>query len=279
MWSTMTKAASRTTFGSDPASYDVARPEYPSRVYEILTRRCGLAPGVRTFEIGAGTGIATRGLLAHGASDITVIEPDRRLARYLRSTLGEDRRKVTILPTYFEPARQRAGSFDLGTSATAFHWLEERRALRKIARWLKPGGWWACWWNVFGDPERPTPFQRALDPLFRTIPTSPRTQLRRNVPPQLDRRAREAALRHVGEFRRVSSEVVRWTQVLDPSHAAARYATYSPIAVLPRRHRDWFLGEVARIADEEFGGRVRATILTVIYTAQRRRVPPVERKR
>ncbi len=274
----MTKAASRTTFGSDPASYDAARPEYPSRVYEILARRCGLAPGRRIFEIGAGTGIATRGLLAHGASDVTVVEPDRRLVRYLRSSLGRDRGKVTILPTYFEPARQPAGSFDLGISATAFHWVEERRALRKIARWLKPGGWWVCWWNVFGDPGRPSPFQRALDPLFRTLPTSPRTQLPRRLPPQLDRTAREAALRGVGEFRRVSSEVLRWTEVLDPSHAAARYATYSPIAILPSWHRDWFLGEVARIAEEDFGGRVRATTLTVIYTAQRRGARPVERK-
>jgi SAM-dependent methyltransferase len=271
MWSKMTKTASRTTFGSDPASYDAARPEYPAKLYALLERRCGLGPGSRVFEIGAGTGIATRGLLARGAPHVTVVEPDARLARYLRGSIGADRAKVAILPTYFEPARQPAGSFDLGVSATAFHWLEERRALRKIARWLRPGGWWACWWNAFGDPDRPTAFQRALDPLFRTMPMSPRTQLpRKRVPPQLDRRARERALRAVGEFRNVSSEVLRWTQTLDGAHLAALYGTYSPIAILPPYHREWFLGEVARIADEEFGGRVAMRVLTPIYTAQRR---------
>src|SRR5438309_1460157 len=54
----------RRLFGGDPGGYDRARPDYPSRVYEILRARCGLRPGAATLEIGPGSGLATRRLLA-----------------------------------------------------------------------------------------------------------------------------------------------------------------------------------------------------------------------
>jgi hypothetical protein len=42
----------RRLFGSDPTNYHEARPEYPERVYELLTSRCGLGPGTATLAIG-----------------------------------------------------------------------------------------------------------------------------------------------------------------------------------------------------------------------------------
>ena len=65
-------------FGNDPTGYDQARPDYPPQVYDILRDRCGLRPGVRTFEIGPGTGVATRHLLRLGATPLVVVEPDER---------------------------------------------------------------------------------------------------------------------------------------------------------------------------------------------------------
>jgi hypothetical protein len=56
-------------------------------------------------------------------------------------------------------------SYDLGLSATAFHWLKEAFALEKIANLLRPGGWRPAVWNVFGDDSRPDPFHEATKEL------------------------------------------------------------------------------------------------------------------
>lgn len=53
----------RSLFGEDPELYHRARAEYPGRVYELLAQHLGVGLSTRAFEIGPGTGIATRGLL------------------------------------------------------------------------------------------------------------------------------------------------------------------------------------------------------------------------
>ena len=144
-----------------------------------------------------------------------------------------------------------------------------RQALVPPVTQASTGGWWAAWWNAFGDPWHPSEFQRAIDPLFRSISTSPRTQLRSRIPPQLDRAAREAALRGTRQFRRVSSQLLRGRTVFRTPRLVALYATFSPIAALPTPTRRRFLRELARVADGEFHGSVRVEILTPLYTAQR----------
>ena len=134
----------------------VARPEYPEWVYETLTSRCGLRRKTAVFEIGAGTGTATLRLLELGADPLVAIEPDPRLAEFLRA--NEPDKALTVMVSPFEDAALENAAFDLGVSATAFHWLEEKSALAKIASLLRPGGWWAAVWNEFGDDSRPDPF-------------------------------------------------------------------------------------------------------------------------
>jgi len=80
------KLFGRQAFGDDPASYHRSRPGYPEWVYDTLRSRCGLGRNTSTFEIGAGKGTATRRLLELGADPLTVIEPDQRLADFLRKT-------------------------------------------------------------------------------------------------------------------------------------------------------------------------------------------------
>src|SRR5262249_5070395 len=138
----------REAFGLDPANYHSSRPDYPEWVYRTLCSRCGLGHGTVTFEIGAGTGAATRRLLDLGADPVIAVEPDTRLADFTRRNNPD--RALTILVSAFEDAKLDEAAFDLGVSATAFHWLDEDAALARIARLLRPGGWWAAFWNVFG---------------------------------------------------------------------------------------------------------------------------------
>ena len=86
----------RQAFGADPAGYDASRPDYPDWVFETLVERCGLAPGCAAFEVGAGTGKATRRVLALGADPLVAVEPDARLAAYLRSTAPDTPLQVVV---------------------------------------------------------------------------------------------------------------------------------------------------------------------------------------
>ncbi|MCI4343107.1 MAG: methyltransferase domain-containing protein [Thermoplasmata archaeon] len=256
-----------TVFGRDPEAYDRARLRYPPRVYEILTKRCGLGPGASVFEIGPGTGIATRELLAQGADPLTLIEPDRRLVRYLTRSLPPHKGTVEFSVAPFQRARLPAATFDLGVAASSFHWTSQGPALRKVARLLRPGGWWASWNNVHGDSYRPSPFDRALGSLY------PQGQRRAGSPPisaATHRTEGLAALQSVDEFERISREDIRWNVVLTSRQVTALWGTFSDSAVLPAQKRRRFLRNLGRIVDDRFGGKVDLPIRTYIYTARRK---------
>jgi len=262
------RKAGRRVFGVDPAAYDRARLPYPGRVYKTLQTRCGLVPGTAVFEVGAGTGIATRQLLRLGARPITIIEPDRRMAAFLLSTLGGDRSRVAWVPKPFEQAGLAPGTYDLGVAATSFHWVPERLGLRKVARALRPGGWWASWGNQHGDPTRRSPFHEAIQPLYRQLHGSVNEPAR----PSSLRHARVrrlAALESVDRFDRISSGYLHWTATLSAEHITELWSTFSDVLSLPLKKRAWFLSEFRRVAEEQFGGRVKIPILTPLTTARR----------
>ena len=254
----------RQAFGADPSGYHAARPAYPEWVFEILSERCGLAHCAATFEIGAGTGTATRRLLDLGANPLVAIEPDTRLATYLRETIRDEALRVIF--SSFEEAALDAASFDLGVSATAFHWLNEDMALPKIAELLRPGGWWAMVWNVFGDDSRPDPFHEATKALLNG-PSSPSAGAR-DIPFALDAEARLAALERTHLFDVVEHRTSAWPLVLDPDQTIALYATYSNINI--RRDREAVLAELGRVARDEFHGCVTRNMTTSLYVARRR---------
>jgi SAM-dependent methyltransferase len=258
----------RRAFGAGAANYDTARPQYPERVFSLLREHCGLQAGTRTFEVGPGTGLATRRLLELGASPLVAVEPDDRLAAVLRTRSPDKHLQIINLP--FEDAELQEASFDLGVSATAFHWLDQRPALAKVATVLKPGGCWAMWWNVFGDLQRYDAFHEATQELLSGMATSPSQRLNWRHPFALDTEARIADLGSVGAFTELDVEILRWTLVLDPAQVRALYATYSQFSVLEEAERNRLLDGLFEIAAQEFGGRVERNMSTPIYTCRRR---------
>ncbi len=252
----------RRAFGSDPANYDAARPDYPDWVFETLCADCGLAPGAAVFEIGPGTGKATRQLLALGAAPLVAIEPDPRLAEHLRQTIDNPTAEVLAEP--FEEAVLAQASFDLGLAATSFHWLEEVAALAKVARLLKPGGWWAALWNNFGDDAYPDLFHDATQGVLNG-PASPGGG---PTPFALDAAARIAAIDATGAFERVLHQTSHWPLVLTADETVALYATYSNVTAMP--DSAGALAELRRIAKTQFGDRVTRNMTTILYLARRR---------
>lgn len=252
----------RQAFGRNPSGYHTARPAYPDWVFEVLCERCGLAPGAATFEIGPGTGTATRRLLELGANPLIAVEPDARLAAFLRETIAD--RALRVVLSTFEEAVLREAGFDLGLSATAFHWLNEDLALAKVARLLRPGGWWAMVWNTFGDPNRPDPFHEATNMILNGA-SSPGGG---DTPFALDAEMRLAALERTHAFDSLDHQTSAWSLILDADQTVALYATYSNINIRP--DREAVLAELGRIARDEFHGRVTRNMITSLYVACRR---------
>jgi SAM-dependent methyltransferase len=118
--------------------YDAARPSYPVEVFDAL----GPLDGLRVLDVGAGTGIATRALIARQAK-VVAVDPGREVLRRatartagLAAVAGDG----AVLPV-------RSGAIDLVCFAQAWHWLDESSRVAEAHRVLCPGGRWAGWWS------------------------------------------------------------------------------------------------------------------------------------
>jgi len=257
----------RRLFGADPAAYDRARPGHPDGVYGFLVERCGLEPGKAVLEVGPGTGQATRRLLELGANPLVAVEPDPALAAYLNEALGA---RIELRVVALEDAALPPGSFDLAAAASSFHWIEEALGLGRAFEALRPGGWFAMWWTLFGDESRPIPdpFRDAIDPIVGELPSSPSEGRWGRPRFALDIDARAAALRAAG-FEQYEHELIRWSFEWNTAGIRALFATFSPIARLQEPRREAVLDAVANVAADEFGGHVTKPLLTSLYTARR----------
>ena len=134
---------SRSPFDALVDSYDAARPSYPDGLYAALPP----LDGRLVADVAAGTGIATRGLLAHGADVVAFDVGEAVLARLVANgSPGPGRlRGAAVADAHRLPLPD--GSVDLVTYAQAFHWVRHAEAAAEARRVLRPGGAVAVWWN------------------------------------------------------------------------------------------------------------------------------------
>lgn len=128
------------SFGQAADLYDAARPSYPA---EALEWAFGPEP-VDIAELGAGTGLLTRGLLTAGHR-VTVVEPDEKMLDRLVATTGG------LRGHHVGPAEQIPlpdASADAVAAGQAYHWFQKELALPEIVRVLRPGGVFCPIWNV-----------------------------------------------------------------------------------------------------------------------------------
>ena len=117
--------------------YDAARPSYPPALFEELD-----VAGRRVLELGAGTGLATAGLLAAGADVVATDVGPRMLGR-----LHERHPSVPVAVARAEALPFAASSFDVVCGAQMWHWVDVPAAVAQVRRVLRPGGRLAVWWN------------------------------------------------------------------------------------------------------------------------------------
>ena len=142
------------SFAAVADAYDRARPSYPVAAAEWLT---GRVPST-VVELGAGTGKFTDLLVALG-HDVLATDPLDEMLAHLR--LRHPELRVATAPAEKVPAATR--SVDTVVAAQSFHWFEPERALREVARVLKPEGRIALVWN---QRDERVPWVRRLGDLI-----------------------------------------------------------------------------------------------------------------
>lgn len=264
---TLARSFGREAFGLSPENYHSARPAYPPAVWELLRQQAGLRAGISILEIGAGTGLATEHLLAHDPRRLLAVEPDARLAEFLRTRLP--RPELELVERPFEELDEAPQSYDLIVSATAFHWLDAVPALRRIHALLRHGGSAALIWNVFGDNSRPDPFHEASAHLFAGHRPSPSGGGTKQTSYGLDS---EARLRDFEEasFHAEPPAMFEWTLTLDPPAVRRLYATYSNVVALEAEKREALLDALEDLARVDFGGVVTRNMTTSVFIARRK---------
>lgn len=263
----------RALFGSDVNNYDAIRPPYPEELYHFLQTTGAVRHTVATLEIGAGNGLATRRLLELGADPLTVLEPDGQFLPLLTSLAATHAGHYQVIQRSFEDAVLPSRYYDLVTAATSFHWIRSSVRVVKAAEVLKPDGYLAVWWNVFGDPEREDLFHEATRSVLETLARSP-SDPQNAVPFALDTAARRREIADTGAFAEPYHAAYRWVLWLSTQQVGALYATFSSISRLPADQRRALLVQLMDIAERDFGGRVARNMVTPIYVARRKPTSP-----
>jgi SAM-dependent methyltransferase len=135
--------ALRLSFGAAAADYDRFRPRYPD---EAVSWAAAGPPPRRVVDLGAGTGILTRILLALGY-DAVPVEPDEGM----RAQLAAATPGTTALAGSAETIPLGDGEADGVVAGQAYHWFERDRAHAEAARVLRAGGTFAALWNVWDE--------------------------------------------------------------------------------------------------------------------------------
>jgi SAM-dependent methyltransferase len=148
-------------FSSKVADYVASRPDYPPALFEALRTTCHLEEGSRIVDLGAGTGLLTRDLLARGWQAVAV-EPNDAMRAACDALLGHHPGYRSVKGTA-ESMPLADHSADLITAAHAFHWFDIPAARRECLRVLRPGGAVALVWN---DRVLADPLHMALDEVF-----------------------------------------------------------------------------------------------------------------
>lgn len=121
------------SFGDIAARYADLRPDYPKALYDFLEAHLE-GPRAVCVDLGAGPGKASLDL-ADRFQTVAAVEPDARMLAAMPK-----RDNVAPVQRAAEEADFPAGRVDCVTAATSYHWMDQDIVVRKVARWLRPGG-------------------------------------------------------------------------------------------------------------------------------------------
>jgi SAM-dependent methyltransferase len=136
----------RFTFDEAASVYSRARPDYPEALVDDVVSYADLKPNDRVFEVGCGTGQATKSFAKRGFS-ILATDPGPEMLRGARATLAGFR-NVEFLETTFEAWPTDRAAFRLIIAAQSWHWVSPEVRFSKAAEALSGDGSLAVFGHV-----------------------------------------------------------------------------------------------------------------------------------
>ena len=239
---------SRSRFDPLVDAYDAARPGYPDQLYAALPPLAGAV----VVEVGAGTGIATRGLLARGARVLACDLGPAMLRRLVQRTPGVG--GALVADGARLPVRDCVA--DLVCYAQAWHWVDPDVAAPEARRVLRPGGALACWWNDVDAAD--TAWWRAQQDRLETW----------NQAYTRGYRDTDYAARLAAHFADVSTVETRWTRELDLDTYVTWLRSKSYVAALGDWLEEFLAAERASLAAAFPDGTVREPFRTRLVLAR-----------
>lgn len=159
--SVATSGERATSFGGIASEYDRLRPPpAPEAVDWLVPPGCGVA-----VDVAAGTGLFTRALHARVGS-VIAIEPDERM----RAVLASRSPGVVVLDGVGEAIPLDDASVDAVCVSSAWHWMDQERAVPEVARVLRRGGRFGVIWT---SRDRTAPWLQELDRIHSAATADP----------------------------------------------------------------------------------------------------------
>ncbi|HEY1443254.1 MAG TPA: class I SAM-dependent methyltransferase [Acidimicrobiales bacterium] len=229
-------AVLRGAFGAVAGEYDRLRSGPPPEALDWM-----LPPhATDALEIGAGTGILTR-LLVEQVAHVTAVEPDDRMRAVLAATAAGADVQAGVAETL--PAAD--SSCDVVIAASAWHWVEEARAVPEVARVLRPGGRLALVWS---GPDRSVDWMRSLWAGGIVFEPEERDAVDQG------RRSRHVVNLEAGgpsPFYEPETSLFRWTKPMTREDLVALCGTYSIVITMDDDARERHLIAMRRFLDEQ----------------------------
>jgi len=251
----------KVVFEDIASEYHAMRPGYPDALIDDVTATTGIEAGGSILEIGCGSGQATRSFAPRGYA-ILGIDISPSLVRIAASEFA-GYPNAQFRTVAFEELDEAGSGFDLVVAATSWHWIDPDIRYGKAARLLKPGGSLVILANLFPEPFF-TGFFRRAQHVYRDVvpewgdPDSTKTTM------DIIRET-EVELRDCGMFRDVVRLEREWEVVYDRDEYFRLLTTYSDHRLLGADRLARLFDGLASIIDNEYGGRVIRSYLSVAY--------------
>jgi SAM-dependent methyltransferase len=230
-----------TSFGEIADHYDRFRPGPPDEAVQWL-----LPPAaVDVMELGAGTGGLTRRLVGRVAH-VRAVEPDERM----RAVLADRVPQAEVVAGGAEEIPAGDSSFDAVIMASAWHWVDEARAVPEVVRVLRPGGWLSLLWS---GPDRTIAWVRTMFAGGKEL-TDEQIE-------SWDSRRRDRHVVDLGPSVSAFSEPelrhIHWTLPMTKQEALGLVSTYSVAVTMDPSARQAYIDSISRFLDDqgELAGR------------------------
>jgi SAM-dependent methyltransferase len=228
------KAERAMSFGSIAEDYDRLRPMPPPAALDwLVPDACKVA-----VDVAAGTGLFTRAL-AEYADTVIAVEPDAGM----RAVLSARSPHIEVREGAGESIPLPDASADAVYVASAWHWLDEARALPELARILRDRGRLGVLWT---SRDRELPWVRELD-------LAPGEARPSDAIEEQHRTRRDVGEAAAAWFTRIERRSFPFTKRMTQADVVDMVATYSRVITAAPSDRAAILDRARVLVAEQYG--------------------------